>query len=223
MMSEDDRHPGRNESSPDERNERNEPNELDGSNGVIDDEALDRDLSALMDRALDSDREVGLLDRLDADPVAASRLDALKDVDRALRALPGPDLQADLRERLNARIDEPGRIVANQLPDPDARATGWRVPVAAILAASVVAGLVVYSSSVKRDDLEVAAAIPTPAEEETPAVTVVSLDPSEMNPDQIPVDDLAVALDYDTLRDLDMIRELDLLETLVAMNDAGRS
>jgi len=215
-------------------------------------DAFDRDLSALGDGALDPDREAELLRRIAADPrvaaKAAERREAFESLDRSLRALPAPALPADLRSRLNDRIARPqpdGGAVRRPIAREESGTTGswtWRKPVVGALVAASVAGLLVYSTFGPRSTsspppsyvalrdvaesprIESTRDAPVPtsaAEAEVPGVEEPG--PAAWGSDDFPAEDLEIALEYETLRDLEVIRELDLLEALVAMNDGGRS
>jgi len=223
-------------------------------------DAFDRDLSALVDGALDPDRESELLRRIAADPrvaaKAAERREAFESLDRSLRALPAPALPADLRSRLDDRITRAqpdGGAVRRPIAREERGTTGprtWWKPVVGALAAASVAGLLAYStfgprptssppsSYVALQDVPESpriepardALVPTAAAE-VPAVHVHDHDhdhdrepdAAAWGSDDFPTEDLEMALEYETLRDLEVIRELDLLEALVAMNDGGRS
>ena len=67
--------------------------------------ARDGELSALLDGALPGSQEASLRAELARDPALAARLAELAEVDAALRALPARPLPADLRARLQAKLD----------------------------------------------------------------------------------------------------------------------
>ena len=66
--------------------------------------ATDEALSALVDGELDTAAERALHERAESEPALARRLAELEAVDSQLRALPVPEVPADLRARLRARI-----------------------------------------------------------------------------------------------------------------------
>lgn len=72
----------------------------------------DAQLSALLDGALSASEEVALRAELARDPALASRLAELARVDAALRALPERPVPANLRARLQAKLDVEARAEA---------------------------------------------------------------------------------------------------------------
>jgi negative regulator of sigma E activity len=67
--------------------------------------ARDAQLSALLDGALGAEEAAALRAEIARDPLLAARLDQLARVDAALRALPARPVPADLRARLQAKLD----------------------------------------------------------------------------------------------------------------------
>jgi anti-sigma factor RsiW len=102
--------------------------------------AFDEDLSALLDGELGAERRAELEAHVAGCPGCASRLEALRAVDRALAALPAPSVAPDLGVRLRRRLQHE-------------RFAGWhrarfrRVSRSALIlppAAAAAAGLVLY-------------------------------------------------------------------------------
>jgi negative regulator of sigma E activity len=107
----------------------------------------DAQLSALLDGALAAAEETALREELAREPALAARLAQLAQVDAALRALPARPVPADLRSRLQAKLDaEPAvrpalarsRGSAPARPRRRAWLAGASVAVAAAAAALVV-------------------------------------------------------------------------------------
>lgn len=90
-----------------------------GAHEVVNEARLDEDLSALVDRELEPDREAAVRRVLARDPALRDRADAFAKLDDALRALPRPPLPSDLHARTRARIAE--AIRADAQTDRDAR------------------------------------------------------------------------------------------------------
>jgi negative regulator of sigma E activity len=67
--------------------------------------ARDAELSALLDGALSAPEAAALRAQIEADPALAARFAELAQVDAALRALPARPAPADLRARLQAKLD----------------------------------------------------------------------------------------------------------------------
>jgi hypothetical protein len=113
----------------------------------MNDEELDRDLSALLDGELSPDRERQLREEIEASPRLRERLAQFENVDEHLRALPQTPMPAELGARLRERIGSGADSQPRELERPttsnvrsivrsNAR---WGVPLAAALAAGLVA------------------------------------------------------------------------------------
>lgn len=189
------------------------------------DEDLDRELSALLDGELNATRARQLREEIEADPRLRERLAELESVDERLRALPRAPLPAQLGARLRERTrqreghrhqehqqhqehqehQEPEDQHGHTTGWPSASIVRWGVPLAAALAAGLGALWLIWPVS-------------EPSESVGPN-TVQRSDPDTV-PDDSSDEEIAIALELATLRDLDLIQELDLLEALLAMETA---
>jgi hypothetical protein len=212
------------------------------------------DWSAYLDAELSSEREALLRSHLEDCDLCTGRVEALRAADAALEGdVPLPGLSADLRERLQARIDAdtPTSLDA-------ARARRRRIgPVAGLLAAA--AALALYLAVARETPLA-----PPGAEPEPPIAHTATPDPGEdtspeppetllvrEEPPKAPAlpevhapepqvlaveepplpdapatlleaaseEELALALDLETIEDLDVIENLDLLEALLLLEE----
>ncbi len=208
---------------------------------------LDARLSAWIDGEVSEDEARALEERVANDPEVAARFAALSRVDERLRGLPGPAPRADLRARLAERIAErEGAVVVPLRPRP----LRWAVPAAAALAAGIAIYLGVRTTPgevvprapvapeppIARDEMD-----PTPRDTplpdsapetaprfaERPATdarepgvdeVAIAPDAADLEPDAA---ELALAFDYDALRDFEVIDQLELLEVLAAYEDDG--
>ena len=137
----------------------------------------DAQLSALLDGALSSSEERALREEIARDPALAARLDELARVDAALRAIPARPVPADLRARLQAKLDAAAsarpqlsaiRGGAPRRPRVSLRAWGAGFAAAAAAALAVVIGLPDASRGPRRDAPQLADATP-PRDAETSA------------------------------------------------------
>jgi len=193
--------------------------------------AFDADLSALLDGALARPREAELRAHVAGCARCSERLARLARVDEALRSLPAGEVPADLAGRLRARIaaEGRGRSSASRGPSPSRRTPSRRrrwIPLAAgaiAAAAALALYLVVSRPRTAKEE-------PTLAEGEKPVLeseiakreSVPEPSPAELEAIQAASDEeLALALDLDTLADLDVIERLDVLEQLAALDGAG--
>lgn len=185
------------------------------------DEDLDRELSALLDGELTPTRARELREKVEADPRLRERLAAFESVDQRLRSLPRSPLPADLRARLQQRIDQlAGRPEREPVPQESLRSRAslarWGAPLAAAVAAGLVAGWLIWPIPVSDESVQL---LQVPAQTrvipEQPAP--VPLPESDTAVADLSDEELAIAFELETLRDLDLIRELDLLEALVGM------
>lgn len=111
----------------------------------------DAELSALLDGALSAHEESALRDEIARTPLLAARLEELAHVDVALRALPARAVPADLRARLQARLDAEaharprlGALLGSAAARPPRR-RAWMAGFGAAAAAAAAALLVVVS------------------------------------------------------------------------------
>ena len=171
----------------------------------MNDETLDQELSALLDGELTRERQAALERRVEAESFLAARLAELNEVNESLRSLAPPSLPADLRARLQARIDNHSPADAMP-PVANRRATRWGARRAAPLVAALAAGLVAIWLLLPASNTD---APQIAGEGEVPA----SLE-------EVSDDELEIAFELETLRDLELIQDLDLLEALLAIEDA---
>jgi negative regulator of sigma E activity len=212
------------------------------------DEDLDRELSALLDGELPPERARLLREEIEADPQLRERLAEFEAASERLRALPQSELPAGFGARLRERIGEPerGNIAG---PARSMRSfSRWGVPLAAALAAGLVAVWLMQpvSDSAELDPPELQEArvrqqpgarpprpqlrLPDQEHQEQDDQLFVQdpaapnrLEPvrgSETDPDDSSDEEVAIALELETLRDFDLIQELDLLEALLIIESA---
>ncbi|MBM4384403.1 MAG: hypothetical protein FJ091_13685 [Deltaproteobacteria bacterium] len=141
--------------------------------------ARDEQLCALLDGALSAAEERALRDEIARDPALAARLEELARVDAALRAIPARPVPADLRARLQAKLDADAharpqlsalRGGAPRRPRISLRAWGAGFAAAAAAALAVVIGLPDAGLEQRSDSPQVADATPPRASEpSTPA------------------------------------------------------
>jgi anti-sigma factor RsiW len=197
--------------------------------------AFEADLSALLDGELERARESEVRAHLAGCARCTERLARLARVDEALRSLPPAEVPAGLGERLRARIGAEERVGASDRrgsrergPAPTRRRR-W-IPLAATALAAA-ASLALY----------LLVARPRPAQEEPPVAVVerpapereiARREPPAQPGTEVPEadleaiaaasdDELALALDLDTLADFEVIERLELLEALSALDGAG--
>jgi anti-sigma factor RsiW len=82
------------------------------------DESIDQELSALIDGELTAERAAALNARVASDPELKARLSTLEAVNESLRSLTSSAMPADLRARLQRRI-EGGPEAATQSIDSE--------------------------------------------------------------------------------------------------------
>lgn len=174
----------------------------------MNDEILDQELSALLDGELTPERAAELRQRIENEPEHSARFAELSAVNDSLRGLTPPAMPADLRARLQQRIDRDAPAPVER--SSRMRAMGWGAPLAAALAAGLVAAWLMFPGS-PTEEAQVVVEPPS-----TSAAEVVSEPALEEASD----DELEIAFELETLRDLDMIQDLDLLEALAAIEDA---
>ena len=207
------------------------------------------DLSALLDGELLPERERALRAHVDGCEDCTERLAALARVDLALASAPLPALPDDLRARLDARIAREKPQVRPRA-DAAARRTAprtrrrWLGAPALGLAAAAAAALALYlalrpgeatRSGAPIEEPRVAErrrvepspelpqvpeAPPRPAPAPAPPREIAQVETAE--PSDEDLEELALALELDTLEDLDVIANLDLIERLLALEDEAR-
>lgn len=202
--------------------------------------AFVEDLSALLDGELAPAREAELRAHVASCPRCTQQLARLARTDEALRALPAAEVPADLATRLRARIEEEGgrssargRSSAARGAAPSRRATPRRrrwIPLAAgALAAAAALALYLLVARPRVEESRVAEREEPAPEREVATREIPPQPPAqevapgpELEAIQAASDEeLAVALDLDTLADLDVIERLDVLEQLAALDGAG--
>jgi len=209
------------------------------------DEDLDRELSALLDGELTPERARQLRDEIDADPALRARLAEFESLDENLRALPQAPLPAELGAQLRARIEQRGRNgAAEATAGPSAGIPRWGVPLAAALAAGLVAAWLMWPASDSHESDRQATLQareqPQPRAREQVQLLeqrqeqrqpeqharnqpnpgrsrIVQPEQPSAEPDDSSDEEIAIALELETLRDLDLIQELDLLEALLTL------
>ena len=159
------------------------------------------DLSALLDGELSPEREAEVRAHASDCERCRAQLEAFGSVDRALQGAPVPPLSGDLRARLQQRIDADD---ADPAPVIDLSARRRRRARAVGAGLAVAASLAVYVAVTNR--------APTPAPTETPEVLAMDLE-------AFSDEELAVVMEYDTIRDLEVIANLELLEQLAASGE----
>lgn len=166
------------------------------------DRALDEDLSALLDGELDEARAGELRAMIAAEPALAARLAELESVGARLRELPLPSDTELLRAGLQQKIDAESRAGAAPSGGRSSSRAAWAagMSLAAALALYLVLGPSRSSSPGGG------------TREDAPADPMALL--------EIPDDELAIALDYEALRDFDLIDQLELLEALADSEDS---
>jgi anti-sigma factor RsiW len=195
--------------------------------------AYQGDYSALIDGELTPARAGLVQAHLAGCERCRSQVAALRSVDRALGALSPPALPADLRARLQSRI-EPS-VAAPVRRAPPARRRWLAAPLAAAAMAAAVAA-VVYLVPVAPDEApaeeQVVIAEPPVIEEQIvieepvviarvePAIpeTPPEVSPPALAPRTRAPADLEEELGLESVEDLDVIANLELLEAFVALD-----
>ena len=136
------------------------------------DESIDPELSALIDGELTAERAAELNARVASDPELRARLSTLEAVNESLRSLTSPAMPADLRARLQTRIE--GDPEATTQPISSETSMGWGKPLAAALAAGLIAAWLLLPTS-SPDVAQVA--IETPAERVSETITEENMEP----------------------------------------------
>jgi anti-sigma factor RsiW len=136
------------------------------------DESIDQELSALIDGELTAERAAELNARVASDPELKARLSTLEAVNESLRSLTPPAMPADLRARLQTRIE--GDPEATTQPISSETSMGWGKPLAAALAAGLIAAWLLLPAS-SPDVAQVA--IESPAERVSETITEENTEP----------------------------------------------
>lgn len=187
---------------------------------------FEADLSAWIDGELPAPRRAAVGAHLAGCPACAARVEELRAVDRALRALPSPTAGAELRERLAGRLSA-GRE-APGVRRPPARARRRLAPALALPLAAA-AALALYLALRPRAAIEPPTppqiaergpdASPDAARGRGAASPDVARGPGAASPDveleALDAEDLAVVLDLETIEDLPVIANLEVLERLL--------
>ncbi|MEE8508842.1 MAG: anti-sigma factor, partial [Myxococcota bacterium] len=224
------------------------------------------DLSALLDGELAEEREVAVRAHLESCPDCMGRVAALRRVDPALAAAPAPEVPADLRARVDARLSSEkrspresaavgrrkadsaagGRRQADSVAGRRRRARWFSHPAMGFAAAAALA-LYVGVRAVQPLD---GPAGPIGVDESEPQIAgtlpesmtsssqpeIRALDPlaplpgstsgsewapvAEVDLDDVSDEELAMALEFDTIEDLEVIANLDLLVRLLEVEEA---
>jgi len=227
----------------------------------------EEELSALVDGELAEERAHELRSHATTCARCAERVAAFERAGVLLSALPARPVPADLRARLQARIDAEGaeaaapvsRTPTRAAPPSRRRWLGSRVfATAAALAAAVALfwalapgqrsgpGSEIERPPIARQESPPPAPAPTPEldpapelpnvpeplapqiAETTPAPAAPQIAEAKPEPsptaadaefDPVPAEEIAVALELETIEDLDVIANLELLEALVALGE----
>lgn len=171
---------------------------------------LDAEISAFADGELDLRRAAELEREIEASPLLARRLEAFRQLDRSLSQLSAPELPASLAARTRARtladaVAPEAEASVHHLRESAGR-FGPRTAVAAL--AALAAGLVLL--------LYLA---PEPATRSLEVAEFEDWSRFEAELADASDEDIAIALELDTLSDLEVIRELDLLEALAEASE----
>ena len=171
----------------------------------------DEDLSALLDGELSPEREAQLRARMAREPDLTECFALLAQADQQVRSLAGatlaPERLAGLRAALDRRLagrgeesSSTGRVLS--LP----RAVRWMAPAAAALAA----GLTLYLALERTPE--------GPATPETASEPRAETRPPSGELARLSEEEIAIALDYETLSDFEVIEQLEFLELLAALD-----
>ncbi len=229
------------------------------------------DLSALLDGELAEEREVAVRGHLESCRDCTARVAALRRVDPALAAAPAPEVPADLRARLDARLSSETRPLresaagrrrqadsaagrrrqADSAAGRRRRARWFTHPAMGFAAAAALALYVgvravqppvgpVGPIGVDETESRIAGTLHesmTPSSQpESRALDPLAPSPgsasgsitgsewapvAEVDLDDVSDEELAMALEFDTIEDLEVIANLDLLERLLEIEEAG--
>jgi anti-sigma factor RsiW len=189
--------------------------------------AFDEDLSAVLDGELGAERRAEVEAHVAGCPGCASRLEALRAVDRALAGLPEPAVAPDLGARLRRRLERERYFEWHRARFRRLSGPALALPVAA--AAALALYLVLRAPGPTGGPVEPvpvakapAAPVPEPARREAeapaPAPQVarqVEPAPVEAELESLDTEELAVVLELETIEDLPVIANLEVLERLL--------
>jgi anti-sigma factor RsiW len=173
------------------------------------------DLSALLDGELDAPREALLRTHLESCAGCSRRARALRGADEALRALPSHEAPADLRARLQTRIEAESAAASGVRATrhvevaarPSQRRPRSRARSVALLALGAAAALALYLTIAPGER-----PLPRAGSPEPRLATAADLEAASP-------DELELALELETVEDMEVIRNLELLELLVALGE----
>ena len=178
--------------------------------------AVEGDLSALIDAELAQERDALVRSHVVSCVHCQRTLAALRGVDAALVAAALPEVPADLRARLDARLQRADGPPPRATPQPrrsDAavhRRRPWLaagVGAALAVAASLVVYLVVAPDPTPRD---VVSGAPRQLATRVPATL-----------EAVPEEELAMVIELDSVEDYEVIANLEVLERLVALEEGA--
>jgi anti-sigma factor RsiW len=173
---------------------------------------VDEDLSALLDGELEDVQVRQLRDRIAREPDLAQRLTELGRLDASLRGVAEEPVTVErvaaMRVGLQRRLDTEPRIPQSRGDGGGARVISLRRHVrwAAPFAAALAAGVALYLTLGPSPDRP--ASLPGAGSD---AVNFAAVSDEE----------IAIALEYETLADLEVIEQLDVLELLAAVDPSG--
>jgi len=199
--------------------------------------AYDEELSALIDGELSVEREAEVRAHLDACARCRSQVEALCNVDLTLASAELPEVPAELRQRLAARIahDAAERGAAPRRAPPRRALRRLAAPAAGLAAAAALA-LALYATLRPAPTPDVPALIAGPEPRSEVVELPVAADPEpaplelaeepvpvpgEAELDALPEEELAVLMELDTIQDYDVIANLDLLERFLDLEEGA--
>ncbi len=211
--------------------------------------AYEEHLSALVDGELAGQLETAVRTHVESCPHCSAYCEGLRRVDGLLMGAPAPAVPSDLRARLAARIEadaggaldaeiRPRRVRPVRAHAP--RPVRWYArPVAVFAAAAAAAAAVLFwtlrsvegpvpgESPIPVAQIETELERIAPAPEPLPAPVVAAIEPepvpeTEIDLEVVSEEELAMALELETLEDLEVIANLDLLSRLIDLeSEAG--
>jgi hypothetical protein len=210
---------------------------------------LDEELSAFLDGELPPERHAALQREIESDPELAQRIAAFREADEALRALPTRPLPREMAASLRKAIDSGApsmrAVRARREEEVIDLAVDRRRRVVVVAAAAAAALLLFFMSFgepgndytvesgtqyvrvFEPESLTIEAPDPVPPGESEATATIaggeaeVMAEPLPAIFDEVADEDLALAVEFETLEDLEVIRDLDLLEVLARLDNGG--
>ena len=186
-------------------------------------QAIEEDLSALIDEELAPEREAELRAHLATCDRCARRLEELCNVDLALASLPAPEVAWDLRVQLAERIAEHERRAALSAPAPrreerlrqapPPRRRRWLGRQVAALAALAAAALLAVFATLRSGE----APVPDAPQIAWPAPLEAAGTPPAVGLEELADEDLVMLLVLDAVEDLEVVANLELLEDLLEL------